>query len=331
MSGERVECWDDDDQEYVEVTKPECGAAGTPAAGSPSGTVDSTVSTIIGVITTVMSIWGWLESVAEGEGLLGVTIDFLGFEAALGYWLASIAGAAIIVTIVAAYWNDRCGSKETDPACTAGVIQEIIPAFSRSGTGLFPFGAQHDRVDTVVRCRYWPVVSSSATYVLCGNDPDASPMMAGYYHNKQVCGAGKGATIGAAIAGAVGAVAGAAGGAAAGAALGCAAGGPITLLACAAAILLAFLIAAVAALIGAVAGGHIGKAAADDTTPRSEGGDRLTVGDYVTRSGGVLLHPGTNRAKVYWFVEDTHLHGRAPGQPPYSYGDLEDDFRMDAC
>lgn len=322
MSAETASCWDDDSETEVEVTKPECGRSGTPTATGPFETLDTLITWVMTVYSIAQTIGGFVGEVAAGEGFVGGSLSLLGIAAPVGVWLAAVAGAVLMVTVVAVFWRDRCGDKETDPACTAGVVQEITPSFNSASDHAFPFTAMHDRVDTVVRCRYWPVVSTGAPFVFCGNDPDTSPMMVGYYRSEEVCAAGAGATGGAVV----GAVGGIIAGAAAGAAIGCA-----TVILCAVAIVVAFLVAAVAALVGAIAGGQIGRAAADDSTPSTEGGVAISVGDFVTRKGGVLIHPQTNEAKVYWFVEDTHLHGESTESPPFSFRDLEEDFRTDAC
>lgn len=307
------------------VDKPECGRKGTPSVDTPKSVVGA-------IVTGVLSIWGTIKGVipfVEGTaatgaeaGFLAGTFEIIGIAAPVGIWLAAVAGALLTFTVVAVFYVQRCGSKNSDPGCSAGVVQDIVPSFNSAADEVFPFSAMHDRVDVVVRCVYWPVVSGGAPYVFCGNDTDRSPIMRGFYYSKEVCGAGKGALVGAGA----GAVGGIVAGAAAGAAIGCA-----TVVLCAVAIVAALLIAAVAVLVGALAGGQIGKAASEDSTPTGSTGEEIRVGDFVTRRGGLVLLGEMNNAKVYWFVEETHQNGRASSSPPYSYQLLDEEFTSDDC
>jgi hypothetical protein len=237
-------------------------------------------------------------------------------------WLAAVAGALLTFGAVLLFYLDRCGSHDTAQGCSAGVVQGAVPSFNSTSDDLFPFTAMPDRLDVVVKCDYWGIVSSNAAWIWCNNDTDSSPMTRCYYKTEQVCEAGLGATIGAGV----GALAGILVGAAVGAAIGCA-----TIVFCILAILVALLVAAAVVLFGAFMGGQIGKANAAPGSITATDGNVVLIGDYVTTCGGLLTSGNDNGARVYWFVDKTVQHAPSMAPQPYSHTDPDANLNPDAC
>jgi hypothetical protein len=300
------------------VDKPICGAQG-----------DATDD----VLTVILAIWGIVGTIGSVVGILsdaakaGV-LTILGVSAPGLAWLAAAAAAlATVITIFAFYWN-RCLDKPDGlQACSAGVVNEIVPSFDSAADELFPFTAMHDRVDVVVKSQYWPLVQQLALFVKCAGDPDRSPIIQGLYESDDVCAAGLGATIG----GVAGAVGGILLGALVAGAIGCAGSGIFYVLCLIVVMLIAAIIAAVVALVGAFIGGQIGKAAAGDTEPTADSGNVIQVGDYVTTKGNLITSGDFDGARIYWFVEATTVHGRSTGSPQFSFRDPDTNLALDAC
>jgi hypothetical protein len=250
-------------------------------------------------------------------------VTILGVTAPAAVWLAAVAGALITFAVVVDFYRVRCLSNpDTLAACSAGVIETLVPAFNSATDELFPFTAMHDRVDVVIKCIYWPLSVVAAGFVQCNIDPLSSPILRGYYKSSKVCDAGLGSTIG----GVAGVVGGIIAGAAIAAAIGCA-----TIILCIFACLIALIVAAVAVLVGALIGGQIGKAAAGDSSPTSSDGSALMQGNYVTTQGGLLTSGDDQGARVYWFVETTTLHGVSAVSSPFSHTDPDVNLVPDAC
>jgi len=308
-----------------------------PTCGSQGGTAGPTTGTVLGDISAAIGAIGGAATVA---GLFGKTAVIVigGVSAAAVVWLAAVAGAAIAAFVVIDFYRLRCLSHpDTErPVCTAGVIQTLVPAFNSATDEIFPFTAMHDRVDVVVKCDYWFRIEQLAAFIFCNIDlpliPTAgdltgSPILRGYYKNDKVCGAGLGASIGAVAGG----VAGIFLGALVGGAIASAACGPFAWLCLILAVLVALIIAAVCALAGALAGGQIGKAAASSSAPSADDGSALHQGDYVTSTGGILTSGDDQGARVYWFVDNTILHGRSTETPPFNHNDPETNLTVDGC
>jgi hypothetical protein len=243
--------------------------------------------------------------------------------APVGVWLAAVIGGVITFIVVAVFYYKRCHEDpDRQQQCSSGVINECVPSFDSGWDQAFPFIAMHDRVDVVVKSRYWSVAETNALYVKCASDGCESPIIQAFYESEEVCAAGLGSTIG----GGAGLVGGIIAGAAIGAAIGCA-----TVILCIFALLAAFVVAVAAVLIGALAGGQIGKAVAGDSEPTAEGGTAIDLGHYVTTEGGLVTHGDLDGARVYWFVERTVLHGRSTGSPQFSYVDPDRNLPRDAC
>lgn len=305
--------------------KPDCGSAGA-VAGSTVSTIPADISWSIGIVSGVGSIVAYV-SKASSMAIL----TYFGISAVALVWLAAVAAAAITIFAVFDFWRVRClAHPDTQSACSAGVIERIVPSFGSASDELFPFSAMHDRIDVVVKCRYWFRVENAAAFVFCNTDPDESPILRGYYHNAKVCAAGAGSTIGAVVGG----VAGVFLGALAGGAIASLACGPFAWLCLILAVIVAAVIAAVCVLVGALAGGQIGKWAASDPGATADDGSVLVVGDYVTTKGGLLTSGDDQGARVYWFVDTTTLHGRSLLSPPFSHTDPDDPvtgLTIDAC
>lgn len=295
--------------------KPTCGSQGT-----------STQSSVSGVLGDLSCAFTVLTAIGSLIGILGKTstITIQGIAAPAAVWIGAVIGAVLACTTVFDCYRLRClAHLDTLAACSAGVVEQVVPAFNRVSDRIFPFTAQHDRIDVVVKCLYWPLVQLDADFVQCNGDPGKSPILRGYYHNAKVCGAGFGATIGAGI----GAVGGILLGALAGAAIGGA-----TIILCLLAQLTALIVAAATAIIAAVAGGQIGRAAAGGPpSPMADDDNTIHSGDYVTTRGGLLTSGADDGARVYWFVEHTTLHGRSTSSSPFDHTDPDANLAIDAC
>lgn len=299
--------------------QPTCGSQGTTSSSSTSGVL-SDIAWLLGLVGTVTTV----------VGLFGKTALFtlLGISAPVVVWIAAVAGALITFAVVLDFYRLRCLSHpDTLAACSAGVVERVVPSFGSATDELFPFTAMHDRIDVVVKCVYWFLVENGAAFVQCNIDTDTSPILRGYYKSAKVCGAGLGSTIGAGV----GAVVGTFLGVLAGGAIASLACGPFAWLCLILAVLVALIVAAVCVLIGALAGGQIGKAAASGGPPAADDGSVLSASDYVTTKGGLLTSGDDDGARVYWFVTMTTLHGRSAAAPPFSHRDPDDNLLMDAC
>jgi hypothetical protein len=298
--------------------KPTCGTQATP--------IDDTLTTILAVLGVLGTIGSIIGSVKWALGAKEAV--FLG--ASGGMLAAAAVGAGVTLITIAVFYDRRCSDREGPDECYAGVVNEIEESFSDPGEWLFPFTAMHDRVDVVVKSRYWGLVQTNAGLVKCAGDSQESPVLQSYYYSDEVCGAGLGAVIG----GVVGAVGGILLGCLAAAAIGCA-----TVILCIFALLAALLVAAAVVLIGALAGGQIGKAAAGDTVPSDPAsGQPIVVGHYVTLTGNLVVLGDTDNAVVAWWVQSTTLHGgpstngEGPGGgAPYPFTDPDTNLQPDAC
>lgn len=297
-------------------TKPTCGSQG-----------ESTDD----MMKLILAIWGILGTIGSVVGFVTnatAIITILGIAASGLIWLSAAAVALGIVITVGAFWFDRClADPDGKEACTAGVINEIVKAFSSTAEQIFWFTAQHPKVDVVVKSLYWDEVVQLALFVKCSGK-DESPIISGFYHSDQVCAVGLGSLIGAVVGGVVGIIA----GVAIAAAIGCAATGPFYILCLIIAILVAAIVAAIITLIGAgVGGGIAGGIAGTDEPLSDDGGNVLHEGDYVSTFGKLITSGSMDGARVYWFVERTVLHGRSTGSPQFSFTDPDANLTEDAC
>jgi hypothetical protein len=265
---------------------------------------------------------GILKAIEVVGGVLtifGVAVGATGGAAIM----AGLVGVAGII-MVGLFVSDRCIQGDGLRNCIAGVVNEIVGSFSETSEDLFPFTAMHDRLDIVVKSRYWPLVEASGAYVFCvDTGRGRSEVMRVYYFNPQVCNAAKGALYGSVAGAVVGIVI------AAILISGCA-----TIILCLLALLLAAIIAAVAVLAGAFVGGQIGKAASSDLTPDdSTLGTTLRTGDLVTVVGNTQKREHDLGANVIWWESSTSLHGHVTdGTPqPFSHCDIDEQLATDSC
>jgi|GEM_PF-2498913 len=306
--------------------RPRCGTAETPVIPEPLteiGSIIAIISTIIGVLIGVGKAVG---AITVTGGIISVGGIAIG-GAALGGAFSGIAGALAMLGLVSFYVINRCTSDKGLRECVAGVVHEIVQDFNDAVQEIFPFTAMHDRVDVVVKSRFWDVVEDGQAFVHCTDEvpPRRSEIMRCYFFTDRVCSAATGAEIGAGI----GAVAGMIAAVAIAAAIGCA-----TIILCLIALIVAALVAAIIVLVGAFAGGQIGKAVSDATSPSSSGGTTIAVGDLITVNGNMVRREFDEAANVMWWVTSSSLSGSAPaGTPnsPFSYCELDEIFPMDGC
>lgn len=281
--------------------------------------------TIIAIISAIIGVLGIAGQVTVVNGVLYIAGVALGAAGGAAVTAALVGIAAIV--FVGLYVSDRCIQGEGIRNCIAGVVHEIVGSFSEATEEILPFTAMHDRVDVVVKQKYWDIVESSGAYVFCTGEvaPRRSEIMRVYYYDARVCGAAKGALYGTVA----GAVAGVIIAAVVIAAIGCA-----TVILCIFALLLAALIAAVACIVGAFVGGQIGKAAASTTDPTDDAtGTTLRTGDLISVTGNTQQREHDDGANVIWWESSTSLHGHvADGTPqPFSYCEIDDQLANDAC
>ena len=279
-----------------------------------NGTVDTVVTVVTTIFSAVSTVYGLSEGIAKAVAASSPVIIYG----------AAITAAVVTLAIIATIWYKRClESHDQFMQCTAGVVNSVVPAFSTTADAIFPFASDHDRVDVVVKSAYWPTLTNGATWVFCSNNAE-SPLMIEFYHNDAVCGAGVGAVTGGAIAGVVGVIA--------GIAAGIAIGGCVTVILCVFAILLAVIITVAAVIVGAIIGGNIGRATSSNSGPMSSGTPApISVGDYVTSNGNVIISGDFKQAAIYWFVTDTALHGQSTGTPEFATSDPDANLVNDGC
>jgi hypothetical protein len=304
--------------------RPRCGAATEPAIPEPLSTIGAAFAVIFGLFGVIGTIAGIFDKISVPGGILkigGITIGGAGVAGALSALIAAVT----IIVIVGVFALDRCVRGRGLSECVAGVVHQIIESFNSALDELFPFSAMHDRVDVVVRSRYWDVLESGEAFVHCTDElpPRRSEIMRCYYYERRVCQAAQAGIIGAGIGGAAGIIA----GAAAAAAIGCA-----TVILCLLAIIVAAIIAAVAALVGALIAGQAAKAAGEDSTPSADGVP-IGVGDLVSVRGNMQRRDHDEGANVMWWVTSSDLHGRArDGLPqPFSYCEIDEELPTDSC
>jgi hypothetical protein len=298
--------------------RPRCGTPDSSLVPTPL----SKIGSVIGIISAIAGAVG---------GVIKATDTVVGIATSLGAagsgTIAGLAAGIAVIIIVGIYAFDRCVGTDGLQECVAGVVNEIVQDFSSALEEIFPFTAMHDRIDVVVKARYWDVVEDGNAKVLCTDEapPRRSEILRCYYFTERVCNAAKGAQIGAGVGAAAGVVA----AAAVGAAIGCA-----TVILCIVALIVAALVAAAAALVGALIGGQIAKAVSDGDSPTAADGTEISVGDLITVNGNMVRREEDEGANVIWWVSTSSLSGRMPdsvASNPFSYCDVDDVFTMDSC
>ncbi len=270
---------------------------------------------IIGIGTIIKEI---ITQTKGAKELFEKAIEFVGVEAAAGFWIWAIIVYAVSVYILFRMWYDDCvGDPEGQTRCVSGVVEKVTD----ESVGLI-FNADHPSAHVVVKSRYWDLLQLNAGMINCS--AAGSPILIVFYESSKVCGAKLGALIGGAAVGIGGIVL----GALAAAAIGCA-----TIILCALALLIAALIVVAAVIIGAAAGGAIGAAVSEDNVPELENGDAIQVGDYVSVLGPTIRNDNYEGAIVQYFNETTSLLGRSSGSPSFSHEDPDNAIpdNMEAC
>ena len=310
------------------LSKPLCG--GTKPGDALLGRFISLASGVSGGIGT---IGGLLEWFTKPDQHIWFTVGGFSYSAAI----VSGAAAGSLLTAAAVVFSaiNRLTKPEGVQACYAGVINNIVASFDSGWDTVFPFAAQHDRADVVVKPLYWEIITlRPSQYIWCNNDSLESPLLRSYFFSSEVLGAAIGSIIGA-VAGAIG---GFILGLLSGAAIGCA-GGPILYLL---AFLVALIVAAIVTLVGAFAAGNIGRAVAGDSSPTgtptsSSGSSEISNGDYVSINGNLIAYAEDNNAIVAWWVDNTTISGRSSlgegigGNSPFSFIDPRDNYNPDSC
>lgn len=298
----------------IDDRRPRCSNISPDVVAEPLKQISSIiviVSSIIGAIATA-----------------GKAFEFLAGMGAFGGGLAvGFATAVAMLATIATYLVDRCNPTEGQEECVAGVVHNLVQDFSGTLEELLPFTAMHDRIDLVVKSRYWDVVEDNNRTVHCTTEeiPRRSEIMRSYYFTERVCDAARGAFIG----GTVGAIGGIVAAAFVAAAIGCA-----TIVLCVIALIVAALVAAAAVLLGALVGGQIAKERSDDSTPSYETGEVIATGHLITVRGNMLPREHDHGANVFWWVESSLLSGQVSDSvpnDPYSYCEINDEFSMDGC
>lgn len=293
-------------------------ADGKPPCGQQNASVDTDLTTLLAIVALLVSAGALIKSIITNWTAFSNWLIANGVG--LGIPLAAIGGALIAFTVVFVIAYNRCRPREGVQACSAGVINEIVPAYDNGTDQFFAFTGMHDRIDVVVKSVYWHLVQNNI-FVRCAGDVDGSPIIAGYYWTKEVCAAGQGAIIG----GAAGIIPGVLAGVALAALIGCA-----TIILCILALIVAAIVAAAIVIAAAVIGGQVGRALSDETSPSADG-VALRVGDYVTTTGNLMNVEFIDGARGYWWVTESALHGHSSEAAPYRYIDPDTNLTVDMC
>ncbi len=306
--------------------RPKCGEnSGADTEKTPFGKIGAfigIIGTIIGVITGVATA---VKAVTVTGGILTIGGVAIAGAAGAGSISAALAGITMII-IIGLYVSDRCTQGEGTTECLSGVVREIIASFNSGWDELLPFTAMHNRVDIVVKSRYWDIVEDKNAKVFCTEHPipRRSEIMRCYYFTNQVCAAAKGSLYG----GIAGAAAGVIVGALVAAAIGCA-----TIIFCLLALLVAAIVALVVVIAAALAGGQIAKAVAGSSSPTDASGMSIATGNLVSITGNMKQRDHDEKANVIYWVAVTAPHGIISSTIalPYSYCDLDEQIPTDAC
>lgn len=281
------------------------------------------LSKIGSTISIISAAGGAAGTIYKGSGLFVDVIN----GPLIGGAFAGAAGAIAVIGIVSTYWYDRCYPREGLQECVAGVVSEIKQSFSDVLENLLPFTAMHDRVDVVVKSKYWRVAEDAEAKAFCTKveGQRRSEIMRCYFYTPKVCNAMAGAFTGA-VAGSIPGVLLAAYIAAL---IGCS-----SVILCLFALLLAVLIAAGFALAGAIAGGAVANAVSDRSMPASTEGTPVNTGALISVHGNMVRREFDENANVFWFVKSSSLSGRVPDSVPdnpYSHCDIDEVFIMHEC
>lgn len=303
--------------------RPDCGTAESDIIPDPLKDVLASLGAVGAFISTLIGIGKALGVVSIEAGIISVGGVAIGGAAANGVLIGAAVAIIIIITI-GMYALDRCVAKDGLRECFAGVVQSVTDSFGSGWDQVFPFSAMHDRVDLVVKSRYWDAVEDGQAFVFCTDHepPMRSEIMRCYFFDSRVCDAATGAQVGAAVGGVAAVIA----AAAVAAAIGCA-----TVILCIVALIVAAIVAAVAVLVGALIGGQAAKAASENDAPgTAEGGD-IAVGHLVTIRGNMVRREHDQAANVLYFATSADFHGMSTSPQPFTYCDINDELEMDGC
>lgn len=263
---------------------------------------------------------------ALGGSLLFVSIII---EVVLQYsffYAGAIGGALFsLICIGGFYWRNCFYSPDGEYVCTSGIIYKIVHSFNSTADYLFPFSAEHDRVDVAVNPLYWPLVETvagkEARYVHCTEGTEdiyILPILSGFYKSDVVCAAGLGSIIG----GTIGAVGGIFLGAFI-AGLMC-----VSVFLCFLALLVAAIVAALITLIGACIGGNVAKTIAEGRALGIVPDNPLLVGNCVATFGNLVVLDEFDGAVCYWFVDPSKTQNQGPSYkfPPFTVEDVKEVF-----
>lgn len=302
----------------------------TPRCGSVD-IIPTPMDNIISLVGIISFIAGVITAIFKYEAIAGFVAKAVAYLGGpfLGGSTAGFLAAVITLGIIVHYVLETCNAKKGDEQCLAGVVHDIVQDFNSFLDELLPFTAKHDRIDVIVKSKYWDTVENNTAKVFCTNEAPStfrkSEILRCYYFTNRVCSAGRGAIVG----GSIGAVGGIIAAAFIAAAIGCA-----TIILCLVAILVAALVAAVAVLVGALIGGQVGKASADNSTPSDSSGTGISIGDLITVKGPIFAMSYDEGANVIWWVGSSSLSGQVPDSTPndpFSYCDIDEIFTMDGC
>lgn len=302
--------------------RPRCGEAETDVVPESLGDVTDKLVKIWAVISALIAIGkfvGGLE-VVGGNLVIGGTTIASGLFAGGAVGLVTALATFLVVSGSA---RDRCNAAETPEECVAGVVVEVVDSFSSGWDDVFPWQAMHDRVDVVVKSRFWDTVEAGNALVFCTEAawPRRSEIMRCYFFDRRVCDAANGAVTGAAVALVPAILA---------AAL-IAAALCVTVILCILGLILAALAAAAIVLAGALAGGQIAKANSENQAPTTEGGAVIATGQLVHVRGPMERRDYDDGANVIYWASSAGLHGMSMSPEPFSYCEIDDELAPDGC
>ena len=310
----------------------------------------------IGFVASIVSAIAYVDKAVEGVKWVAA---FAGPSTGIALAAASgaLVGFAIGLGIVFSKGLDRLQARPGRSRCYSGVVNTIALAYSSGEDWAFPYAAQHDRVDVVVKPTYWGLINAPpAVFAYCAADRRMSALIRSYFFSNKVKAGAEGAMAGAVIGGIGAAVAGYFAGVGVAAAIGagaCAASLWFYLVCLLVVILVAVIVALVLTLISATVGGAIGAGAssgsgAPSTTPAPgvPGGSTAPIpiapGQYITLNATLVIYGEDNDAWVGWWVDVTTptatpvLHGvsmagEGPAAgTPFNFVDARDGF-TDMC
>ena len=98
------------------------------------------------------------------------------------------------------------------------------------------------------------------------------------------------------------------------------------------ALIVAIILVVAAVIVGAVLGSQVGRAASAPTGLPITPEPVLSVGDFTTTRGDLVVSGELQGAVVYFFVNQWIPHGKIPGSAPLSFNDVDDpNLPRDAC